>query len=269
MNDTSVDTERPTAMVTGASAGIGEAFARELAARHHDLVIVARSATRLEALASELQQTHWVNVEVLDADLTDPSQLAKVEARLADEQRPIDVLINNAGFGTLGDFETLDVDNEEREVRLNVLAVVRLSHAALGPMVARGRGGILNVSSIAGFQPLPQMAIYGATKAFITSFSQALHNEAKSKGVTITVLCPGFTHSEFQVRSGAHASRLPEFAWQNPPEVARAGLAALDKGKALVVPGGLNKITAFLSDVSPSALTRRVTGTLGRFYGEG
>lgn len=260
--------DRATALVTGASAGIGEAFARELAARGHELVIVARSAARLEALATGLHQAHGVDVEVLDADLTDSSQLAKVESRLADDQRPVDVLINNAGFGTLGDFHALDVETEEREVRLNVVAVVRLTHAALAAMVARGRGRILNVSSLAGFQPLPQMAVYGASKAFVTSFSQALHGEAKRHGVTVTVLCPGFTHTEFQVRSGAHALRLPEFVWQDAPTVARAGLAALDEGKAMAIPGALNRATAFLSDVSPSALTRRVTSVLGRFYGD-
>lgn len=261
-------TDRGTALVTGASAGIGEALARELAGRGHDLVVVARSAARLEALATELQRAHGTDVEVLAADLTDASQLAKVEERLADDERPVEVVINNAGFGTLGDFHALDIETEEREVRLNVVAVVRLTHVALGAMAGRGRGQILNVSSLAGFQPLPQMAVYGASKAFITSFSQALYGEAKRHGVTVTVLCPGFTHTEFQVRSGAHASRLPEFAWQDAPTVARAGLAALDKGKAMVVPGAMNRVTALLSDVSPSALTRRVTGIMGRFYGD-
>ena len=143
-----------------------------------------------------------VATEVLVADLTDPAQLAKVEARLADRDRPIDVLVNNAGFGTNGRLHELDRDTETREVNLNVVALVRLTHAALGPMVERGSGGVLNVSSLAGMQPTPGNATYGATKAFVSSFTQSVHEELRGTGVKVTVVCPGFTRTEFQVRAG-------------------------------------------------------------------
>ncbi len=257
---------RPVALVTGASAGIGEALARELAARGNDLVIVARDTGRLDALANQLHSAHGSEVEVIGADLVDPSQLAKVEARLADADRPLDIVVNNAGFGTVGEFHTLPIDGDEREIRLNVVALVRLTHAALGPMVVRGSGGILNVSSLAGFQPTARMATYGATKAFVSSFTQAVHEEVKGNGVQVTVLCPGFTRTEFQERAGVPASRLPDVAWQDAPEVAKAGLDALAKGAAVAVPGALNKVTAFMSDAMPSAITRRIAGTLAKLY---
>jgi short-subunit dehydrogenase len=257
---------RPVALITGASAGIGDALARELAARGNDLVVVARDTGRLDALAAELHGLHGVDVEVIGADLIDPSQLAKVEARAADADRPLDIVVNNAGFGTVGEFHTMAIDTDEREIRLNVVALVRLTHAALGPMVARGSGGILNVSSLAGFQPTARMATYGATKAFVTSFTQAVHEEVKGSGVRVTVLCPGFTRTEFQERAGVPASKLPDLAWQDAPEVAKAGLDALAKGTAVAVPGAINKVTAFFSDAMPSAITRRMAGTLSKFY---
>src|SRR5262249_7574459 len=170
---------RPIALVTGASAGIGEAIARELAARDHDLVIVARDSARLDTLARELSASYGGAVEVLAADLGDASQLAKVEARVADGERPLDVVVNNAGFGTSGEFHMLDIEREEAEIRLNVLALVRLTHAALGAMVPRGRGGVLNVASLASLQPTARMAVYGATKAFVSSFTQAVHEEVR------------------------------------------------------------------------------------------
>jgi short-subunit dehydrogenase len=257
---------RPTALVTGASAGIGEAIARELAARGNDVVVVARDAARLDTLARELSASYGVEAEVLVADLIDPSQLAKVEARVSDPERPIDVLVNNAGFGTAGDFSTLDVSREESEIRLNVVALTRLTHAALGPMLDRGRGGILNVASLASFQPTAHMAVYGATKAFVSSFTQAVHEEVRGTGVHVTALCPGFTRTEFQERSGATANRVPDMAWQDAPEVARAGLDALARNTSVAVPGAMNKVAAVMSDISPTVITRRVAALLGKYY---
>ena len=253
-------TDVRTAMVTGASAGIGTAFATQLAARGEGVVLVARDRARLEALAKELGARHGVSTEVLAADLTDPEQLATVEARLADGDRPIDVLVNNAGFGTNGRLHELDRDTEAREVNLNVVALVRLTHAALGPMVERGRGAVLNVSSLAGGQPTPGNATYGATKAFVSSFTQSVHEELRGTGVKITVVCPGFTRTEFQERAGIDSSKVPGFLWQSAEEVAAGALAALDHNRAVYVPGTLNRVAAGFVSVLPDALTRRVAG---------
>jgi short-subunit dehydrogenase len=237
------------ALVTGASAGLGEEFARQLAARGDNLVLVARDRARLEALAKELP----VDAEVLAADLTDDAQLAAVEARA----REVDLLVNNAGFGTFGKYYELDVDNEIREVQLNVLALMRLTHAAAAAMAARGSGAILNVASLAGFQPGPLNATYSATKAFVLSFSEAVHEEMKGTGVSVSVLCPGFTHTEFQERANAPASEVPGFMWQNPPEVVKAGLDGSAKNRAVIVPGALNRVLGTLSGMTPHAVTRR------------
>src|SRR5260221_7653734 len=172
-----------TALVTGASAGIGTAFATRLAARGDGVVLVARDRARLDELAGVLAGRHGVATEVLVADLTDPGQLASVEARLGDRERPIDVLVNNAGFGTNGRFADLDRDTEAREIGLNVVALVRLTHAALAPMIGRGSGGVLNVSSLAGGPPTPSNATSRATKAFVTSFTQSAPEEGLGTGV--------------------------------------------------------------------------------------
>jgi short-subunit dehydrogenase len=244
---------RPVALVTGASAGIGEEFARQLAARGHDLVLVARDRARLEALAKELADARGANADVLAADLTDDGQLAAVEARA----RNVDMLVNNAGYGTFGNFYELDLAVEIREVQLNVLALMRLTHAAAGAMAARGNGAILNVSSLAGFQPGPMNATYSATKAFVTSFTEAVHEEMKGTGVSVSVLCPGFTHTEFQERAHAPASSVPGFMWQNAPEVAAAGLDGVARNKAIIIPGSVNRVLGTLANMAPHAVTRR------------
>ena len=245
---------KPVALITGASVGIGEQFARQLSERGRDVVLVARDAARLEALAKEIDGLGGGRAEVLAADLTDPEQLGAVEARA----RTVDLLVNNAGFGSFGPFHTLDVETEIREINLNVIALVRLTHAAASAMAERGRGGILNVSSLAGFQPGPSNATYGATKAFVTSFTEAVHEELKGTGGSVTALCPGFTHTEFQSRASVPAGEVPGFMWQDAPEVARAGLEGLAKNRAIVIPGGLNKVMGNFSMVTPHAITRRV-----------
>ncbi|MCZ7534911.1 MAG: SDR family oxidoreductase [Acidimicrobiia bacterium] len=250
---------RPVALVTGASAGIGEAIARRLAADGHDLVVVARSADRLAVLAKDLEAEHGGDVEVLVADLTDGEQLARVEARLGDPDRPIDLLVNNAGYGTVGTFVEMPADREENEIALNVVALMRLTHAALGPMKERKRGAILNVSSLAGQQPTPGMATYGATKAFVTSFTMAVREEVRGSGIRITVLAPGFTNTEFQARAGVDEIGVPGILLQSPDEVAKAGLDALTKDNAIVVSGWLNWAAATATKVVPTSVVRRVT----------
>ena len=244
------------ALVTGASSGIGRAMAELLARRGTDLVITARDGDRLRALASELRST--VEAEVLVADLGDRAQLDRVVERLGATEAPIDLLINNAGFGFSGDFIDLDADDETAVVDVNIVALHRLAHAAGTAMSARGRGGILNVSSIAGYGPSPRAATYAATKAFVTSFSEALHAELGPQGVTVSCLCPGLTRTEFQQRAGSRTDNTPDFLWQTAEEVAEAGLVGLDRGRAVVVPGAHNKILSLGLRAAPITLISQV-----------
>lgn len=258
------------ALVTGASAGIGTAFSRRLAAEGYDVVLVARAADRLRALAQELAAASDADCEVLAADLTGDG-LTAVEARLSGpgassgtEGRPVDFLVNCAGFGTFGSFAELPVDDEEREIRLNIVALVRLTHAALPGMRERHGGRIVNVSSLASFQPGPYFATYAATKAFVLSFSQAVHEEVQGDGVTVTALCPGFTRTEFQERAGAPEGAPPDMMWMTADAVAEAGVAAARRGSALCIPGWYNHATAEVSRRMPFRLNRRVMSLLAR-----
>ena len=238
-------------------------MARQLAAEGTGLVVVARDTARLEELGKEIAGASTtapsvdVEVEVLTADLADPTQLADVEARLRDAGRPVDLLVNNAGFGTYGPFADLSIDGEEREIRVNVLAVVRLAHAALGAMRERGSGTILNVSSVAGLQATPGNATYGATKAFVASFSEALHEETLGSGVQVSMVLPGFTRTEFQERAGIGGRKIPSFAWQDAETCARQALDAARSNKPFFVPGLLNRTAAATLDLLPRGLTRR------------
>jgi short-subunit dehydrogenase len=254
------------AMVTGASSGIGEAFARLLAARGDDLVLVARSETRLRALAGELRSRHGVDIEVQPADLVDAGERAVVEKRLRPGLRPVDVLINNAGFGTSGEFAALPLAGEVDEIELNVIALVRLTHAALESMLERGAGAILNVASVAAFQPAPRSATYAATKAFVVSFSQAVHEEVAGAGVKVSCLCPGFTRTRFQERANIDHRHIPGALWCSADDVARAGLAGLDRNVAVVVPGAIYKAAAVATRLVPRPLVRRVAGVVTRHY---
>jgi uncharacterized protein len=257
-----MSTQKPVALVTGASSGIGAEFARALAARGHDLVVVARDTTRLDALAERLEKEHGVDVEVLSADLTSKKGRAVVAARLESAEPAVDLLVNSAGMGTYGKFAELSREGEAREIRLNVLALVQLSHAAVSGMIERGRGGIINVSSLAGHQPTPLNATYGATKAFVTSFSQALHEELRGAGVRVMVLCPGFTRTEFQARAGLDSDLVPSFLWQTPEPVVAAALRAYEQGRAVCIPGALNQAGAAFSSALPAGITRRIAGAV-------
>jgi uncharacterized protein len=257
-------TSRPVALVTGASSGIGHAFALALADRGYDLVLVARDTARLEALAKELGEAYGAGGEVLSADLSDPVGLARVEARVNDSTRPLELVVNNAGFGTSGHLVELDIGREQQEIQLNVLALVRLTHAAVSGFVARNRGGVINVSSIAAYQPTPGNATYGATKAFVSSFTQAVHEEVRGTPVRCMVLAPGFTRTEFQARNGFDSSAVPGFLWQDAATVVQHALRAYDKGRAVCVPGPLNAATAGFTGVTPQAISRRIAAVVVR-----
>lgn len=260
------------ALITGASSGIGEQFARLLAARGVATVLVARSADRLGEIAAVLRTEHsggpGGDVEVLTADLTDGDDLGRVCERLRADDNPVDLLINNAGVGQVGRFADLDVDAAETAVRLNVIAPLRLTHAAL-PTLTVHHGAVLNVASVAAFQPVATMATYAATKAFASSWSQALYEELRGTGVTVTALGPGFTRSGFVDAADAEdsAAHIPGFVWDDPVDVARAGLDGVARGRAVVVPSWLYRVGVTASSMTPSAITRRIVGEVTRRVG--
>ena len=241
-----------TAMVTGPTSGIGHSFGTQLAARGHDLVLVARNVDRLEEVAAEIRAAHGVEVEVLAADLGDREQLAAVEARLADRDRPIDLLVNNAGFGLKQRFLVNEVDAEQAMLDVLVTAVLRLSHAALGGMTERGYGGIINVSSVAAFLP---RGTYAAAKAWVNSFSEWAANEYRSQGVTVTALCPGFTKTEFHERMDV--TRGSGYMWLDPDRVVSAALDDFDKGRVFSIPGLQYKAIAGVSRVVPNRILQK------------
>jgi short-subunit dehydrogenase len=250
-----------SALITGASSGIGEAMVQLLGEAGIPQVIVARRVDRLNELAER-----FADVEVVAADLTTAKGVAAVVRRVTDRQRPIDLVVNNAGFGTSGEFHTLDADRLGDEVALNVGALTQISRAALGVMVPAGHGYLLNVSSVASFQPAPKLAVYAATKAYVTSLTESLHEEVRGTGVHVTALCPGLTRTEFQSVSNteSYSSQYPAFAWLSATDVADAALHAVAKGQALSVPGTLYKAMAAASGMTPRGLTRRLAGLVQR-----
>ncbi len=250
----SVRPGRRVALVTGGTAGIGHEFARQLADRGHDLVLVARDSTRLTAVARELAATYGVAVETLTADVGDRAQLAEVERRLADPDRPVDLLVNNAGFGLKRPFLANDVEDEQAMLDVLVTAVMRLSHAALGAMAARGRGGVINVASVAAFLP---RGTYSAAKSWVVSFGEWAAQEYRSEGVTVTTLCPGFTRTEMHERMGVSRDSAPAFLWMDASDVVAQALADFDKGKVLSVPGAPYKAITGLSRAVPHGVLQR------------
>jgi len=250
-----------TALITGPTAGIGLEFARQLAARGHDLVLVARDVSRLEAVAADLRTTYGVAVEVLPADLSDPAQLAAVEARLADRDRPVQLLVNNAGFGLRKRFLDNDIETEQRQQDVLVRAVLRLTHAALGGMVERGAGGVINVSSVAAFL---LRGTYGAAKAWVNSFSQWAHNEYNPRGVTVMALCPGFVKTEFHDRLGIDRdASAPSYLWLEADDLVREALEDFDAGKAMSIPSKRYKALVTASRIVPRGLLQKAQ-SLGR-----
>ncbi len=231
-----------TALVTGATAGIGNAFARRLASEGYGLVLVARDSVRLEEVAAALRDRHNVDVEVLAADLSDRNELERVAERLRDESRPIDILVGNAGFGLGKRFLAADLSEEERMLDVLVRAVLVLARAAAPGMVARGRGKIITVSSVAAFFP---GGTYGAAKAWATSFTTSLAGELAGTGVTATALCPGYVRTEFHRRAEMDMSRLPAWAWLDADRVVAGCLADARRGRAVSVPGVRYKAAVF------------------------
>jgi uncharacterized protein len=253
----------PTALVTGATSGIGAAFCRRLALEHHDLVLVARDGKRLEETASAVQERYDVDVEILAADLAEEDGCGAVEARLADPARPVDVLVNNAGRGLGAGFLTASLEDSEQLLRLNVRAVMRLSHAALSVMVDRHRGDIINVSSVSGFTPGARDATYTASKAWVTCFSESLHVQVRGAGVRVLALCPGYTHTEFHERAGIDMAQLPEWMWSDADDVVAQALRALRRGRAICVPDAQYKAAVAVTKVLPRSVIRRAAARIG------
>ncbi len=241
-------------LVTGATAGIGRAFVDRLAADGHDTVLVARDGDRLAAVARDVAQRHGVEGEVLVADLTVRDELARVEQRLASPERPVDLLVNNAGFAITQSFVGGRVEAEQELLDVLVTAVLRLTHAALPGMVGRGRGAVVNVSSVAGFLPF---GTYSAAKAWVTAFSQGLAGELAGTGVHVMALCPGFVHTEFHQRAGIDMSAYPEWVWLDADRVVDDALSDLRRGKAVSVPGLHYKAVSGVARVLPRDVVRR------------
>ena len=245
------------ALVTGASAGLGVEFARQLSKRGHSLVLVARRKERLEKLAKELG-----NARAVAIDLSKANAAAKLMADLEGNGEEIDLLVNNAGFGLIGQFAELDAKRERQMIDLNVGTLTDLCRAVAPAMIERMSGGIINVASTAAFQPGPKMAVYFATKAFVLSLSEALHEELKPHGVKVTCLCPGPTRTEFGDVAGFAGNGLFDRVAMESPEVVQAGLEGLDSNKAVVVPGIMNKITASSGRFAPRSVVRKIAGAI-------
>ena len=248
-------------MITGASAGLGLEFAWQLATARHDVILVARDAARLERLALQLRAAAGIQVEVLPADLSVPDEVARVAERLQDRSRPVGLLVNNAGFGLGGKFIGSDLDEQLRALDVMVRAVLVLSHAALEPMVERGRGAILNVSSIAA---LTAGGTYSAHKAWVRTFTEGLAVELSGTGVTATALCPGLVHTEFHERAGLEYSEVPELAWLNADQVVAAALADVRRGVVISTPSLRYAVASGLARILPRKVIRAVSGGLAQ-----
>jgi short-subunit dehydrogenase len=256
-------------VITGASSGIGEEFARQLAARGHGVFLVARREERLRALADDLERLHGVRAEVASADLEDPASVEALPGQVAERGLDVEILVNNAGFTTVGDVHA-NPDRQLGMIRVNCEALVALTTAWLPAMVERGRGAVVQVASVAGFYPIPAQAVYSATKAFVRTFSEAVATELRGTGVTMTALCPGPVATEFLDAGGFKTTRPgPSFVWSTAEDVAKAGIEGADKGRRVVIPGVGNRATAMFVQHGPrSIVLGPVASTYRRIIGE-
>ena len=244
-----------TVLVTGASSGIGEELARQLAERGYNLALVARRRERLEEMAGTLRARHGVAVDVDDAAVGDPAQRDRLVATLREGERAVVGVCNNAGFSTYGRFQDIDPEREREQVRVNVDAVHDLTGAFVPTMIDRGEGAILNVASTAAFQPLPYQATYAATKAFVLAFSEAVHTDLRGTGVSCTALCPGPTRTEFtEVAGMGEFEKTPDLFWQSAADVARDAIVGMLAGRRTVLPGVMNKASANAGRLAPRAV---------------
>jgi uncharacterized protein len=258
-NFAAVSGSHPVALITGASAGIGCEFATRLAGRGYDLILTARRRDRLEDLATRVRAEHpGARVEIIVADLADPAAAAQIAAAVAGLGMNVDLLVNNAGFGTHGRFEALAPEREHGEIAVNVAALVALTHAFLPGMLERGRGGVINVASTAAFQPVPYMAVYAGTKAFVRSFSEALHEEVRARGVRVLALCPGPTATEF-FDTDVAAPRGPV---RTVRDVVTTGFRAYDAGAPITIDGVSNRLLIALSSLIPRRWATRIAGRI-------
>ncbi|MFY9620973.1 MAG: SDR family oxidoreductase [Pyrinomonadaceae bacterium] len=244
-----------TTLITGASSGIGEAFARALAARRHNLLLVARSEDKLITLCSELGRIRSIHCQYVATDLSKPESPSQLFAETQKRELDIDLLINNAGFGSMGDFASHDLDRELNMIDLNVRSLVEITHRFLQPMRARKSGAIINVASTAGFQPVPYMATYAATKAFVLSFSESLWAENRDYGIEVLALCPGVTETGF-----FQASRMekpPARTTQTAEEVVEVALHGLSRGKSSIISGWINRVGVVTGNVVPRSILLR------------
>lgn len=244
-----------TALITGASTGIGAAFARELAARGMNVALVARSEDKLRSLADELVQKHGIRAEVLAADLSQPGVAANLYRETQRRNLVVDLLVNNAGFSTFGSFENIDASKEQAQIAVNVATLVDMTHAFIPAMLTRGEGAVINVASIAGLIPCPRQAVYGATKAFVISFSEALYAEVRQRGVRVFTLCPGTTATEFFEEINIEKPRNA----QTPQQVVNGGLRAFEQGNHLFISGATNKTIPFLLRLLPRTAVINLT----------
>ncbi len=250
-----------TALITGASSGLGLTFAHTLAERGMNVILVARSEERLRTLAKEIAERHNVHAEVIVADLSQVHEAERIQQAVEQRNLAVDLLINNAGFATHGFFDTLEPEREQEEIMVDVASVVALTHAFLPAMVARGEGAVINVSSLAAFQPTPYMSVYGASKAFVLSFSQALSEEYRKRGIHILALCPGATETNFFQVAGEGAAVGRK---RTSEQAVATGLQALEQGRTSVVDGRANAFTAWTTRFLPRSLAARIVGQLVR-----
>ncbi|MFJ8805051.1 SDR family NAD(P)-dependent oxidoreductase [Streptomyces sp. NPDC102490] len=253
-----------TALITGSTAGLGAAFARRLAADGHNLVLVARDTKRLREQATELHDRHGIEAEVLTADLSTDAGIDAVAARLGDRRSPVDLLVNNAGFGNKGRFLDVPMADELTMLKVHCEAVLRLTSAAVEAMRERGRGGVVNVASVAAFVP---RGTYGASKAWVVQFTQGVAKDLAGSGVRLMALAPGFVRTEFHERAGMGTDNIPNWMWLDADNVVAAALADLSRGKSLSIPDPRYKTLMGAAKLVPRGLLGGITSRTGRKYG--